>query len=74
MRNRDLMVTYKSTSIFDRVPDALDLAKREPKMLARWTDDLYGIIRAAKKGKNLHSVALLCELATLYCGPRLTRF
>ncbi|EQA4280735.1 isoleucine--tRNA ligase [Cronobacter dublinensis] len=30
-----------------------DLAKREPGMLARWTDDdLYGIIRAAKKGKK----------------------
>ncbi|MEA8500746.1 class I tRNA ligase family protein, partial [Salmonella enterica subsp. enterica serovar Muenster] len=29
------------------------LAKREPGMLARWTDDdLYGIIRAAKKGKK----------------------
>lgn len=30
-----------------------DLAKREPGMLARWTDDdLYGIIRAAKKAKT----------------------
>ncbi|STM08333.1 isoleucyl-tRNA synthetase [Escherichia coli] len=30
-----------------------DFAKREPGMLARWTDDdLYGIIRAAKKGKK----------------------
>ncbi|HAZ74925.1 MAG TPA: isoleucine--tRNA ligase [Enterobacteriaceae bacterium] len=30
-----------------------DLAKREPGMLARWNDDdLYGIIRAAKKGKK----------------------
>ena len=28
-------------------------AKREPGMLARWTDDdLYGIIRAAKKAKT----------------------
>jgi isoleucyl-tRNA synthetase len=30
-----------------------DLAKREPGMLARWNDDdLYGIIRNAKKGKK----------------------
>ncbi|WP_455426862.1 isoleucine--tRNA ligase [Dryocola sp. LX212] len=30
-----------------------DLAKREPGMLARWNDDdLYGIIRTAKKGKK----------------------
>ncbi len=30
-----------------------DLAKREPGMLQRWyDDDLYGIIRAAKKGKK----------------------
>ena len=30
-----------------------DLAKREPGMLARWNgDDLYGIIRQAKKGKK----------------------
>jgi len=53
------MSDYKSTLNLPETgfPMRGDLAKREPGMLARWTDDdLYGIIRAAKKGKKiLHS-------------------
>ena len=47
------MSDYKSTLNLPETgfPMRGDLAKREPGMLARWTDDdLYGIIRAAKKG------------------------
>ena len=50
-----LMSDYKSTLNLPETgfPMRGDLAKREPGMLARWTDDdLYGIIRAAKKGKK----------------------
>ncbi len=46
------MSDYKSTLNLPETgfPMRGDLAKREPGMLARWTDDdLYGIIRAAKK-------------------------
>lgn len=49
------MSDYKSTLNLPETgfPMRGDLAKREPGMLARWTDDdLYGIIRAAKKGKK----------------------
>lgn len=54
-----------------------DLAKREPGMLARWTDDdLYGIIRAAKKGKkpSFCMMALLMRMAAFILVTRLTRF
>lgn len=49
------MSDYKSTLNLPETgfPMRGDLAKREPGMLARWSDDdLYGIIRAAKKGKK----------------------
>ena len=49
------MSDYKSTLNLPETgfPMRGDLAKREPGMLQRWTDDnLYGIIRAAKKGKK----------------------
>lgn len=49
------MSDYKSTLNLPETgfPMRGDLAKREPGMLARWTDDdLYGIIRAAKKAKT----------------------
>ncbi|MBS1205507.1 MAG: ileS [Proteobacteria bacterium] len=49
------MSDYKSTLNLPETgfPMRGDLAKREPGMLARWTDDdLYGIIRTAKKGKK----------------------
>ncbi len=49
------MSDYKSTLNLPETgfPMRGDLAKREPGMLARWTDDnLYGIIRNAKKGKK----------------------
>ncbi|SFN18620.1 Isoleucyl-tRNA synthetase [Izhakiella capsodis] len=49
------MSDYKSTLNLPETgfPMRGDLAKREPGMLQRWSDDnLYGIIRAAKKGKK----------------------
>lgn len=49
------MSDYKSTLNLPETgfPMRGDLAKREPGMLQRWTDDnLYGLIRAAKKGKK----------------------
>ncbi|HKS33525.1 MAG TPA: isoleucine--tRNA ligase [Enterobacteriaceae bacterium] len=49
------MSDYKSTLNLPETgfPMRGDLAKREPGMLARWNDDdLYGVIRAAKKGKK----------------------
>lgn len=49
------MSDYKSTLNLPETgfPMRGDLAKREPAMLQRWYDDnLYGIIRAAKKGKK----------------------
>ncbi|PWW09037.1 isoleucine--tRNA ligase [Mangrovibacter plantisponsor] len=49
------MSDYKSTLNLPETgfPMRGDLAKREPGMLARWTDDgLYGLIRDAKKGKK----------------------
>ncbi|WNN49147.1 isoleucine--tRNA ligase [Siccibacter colletis] len=49
------MSDYKSTLNLPETgfPMRGDLAKREPGMLARWNDDdLYGIIRNAKKGKK----------------------
>ncbi len=49
------MSDYKSTLNLPETgfPMRGDLAKREPGMLQRWTDDnLYGAIRAAKKGKK----------------------
>jgi isoleucyl-tRNA synthetase len=62
----NLMSDYKSTLNLPETgfPMRGDLAKREPGMLARWTDDdLYGIIRAAKKAKkpSFCMMALLCE-------------
>lgn len=49
------MSDFKSTLNLPKTgfPMRGDLAKREPGMLARWNDDdLYGIIRNAKKGKK----------------------
>ncbi|ERK14174.1 isoleucine--tRNA ligase [Serratia fonticola] len=49
------MSDYKNTLNLPETgfPMRGDLAKREPGMLARWYEqDLYGIIRAAKKGKK----------------------
>ncbi|HBV38232.1 MAG TPA: isoleucine--tRNA ligase, partial [Erwinia sp.] len=49
------MSDYKSTLNLPETgfPMRGDLAKREPGMLQRWYDDnLYGIIREAKKGKK----------------------
>lgn len=49
------MSDYKSTLNLPETgfPMRGDLARREPGMLARWNDDdLYGLIRAAKKGKK----------------------
>ncbi|MGC1027704.1 isoleucine--tRNA ligase [Pantoea agglomerans] len=49
------MSDYKSTLNLPETgfPMRGDLAKREPGMLQRWyADNLYGIIREAKKGKN----------------------
>ncbi|WP_294912226.1 isoleucine--tRNA ligase [Tatumella sp. UBA2305] len=49
------MSDYKSTLNLPETgfPMRGDLAKREPAMLQRWTDDnLYEVIRAAKKGKK----------------------
>ncbi len=49
------MSDYKSTLNLPETgfPMRGDLAKREPAMLQRWTtDNLYGAIRAAKKGKK----------------------
>ncbi|CRH28101.1 Isoleucine--tRNA ligase {ECO:0000255/HAMAP-Rule:MF_02002} [Pantoea ananatis] len=50
-----MMSDYKSTLNLPETgfPMRGDLAKREPGMLQRWYDDnLYGIIREAKKGKK----------------------
>ncbi|KAB8306147.1 isoleucine--tRNA ligase [Erwinia endophytica] len=50
------MSDYKSTLNLPETgfPMRGDLAKREPGMLQRWyADNLYGIIRAAKKGKKI---------------------
>lgn len=64
----NLMSDYKSTLNLPETgfPMRGDLAKREPGMLARWTDDdLYGIIRAAKKAKkpSFCMMALLMRMA-----------
>lgn len=73
------MSDYKSTLNLPETgfPMRGDLAKREPGMLARWTDDdLYGIIHAAKKGKKtfiLHD-GLLMRMAAFILVTRLTRF
>lgn len=73
------MSDYKSTLNLPETgfPMRGDLAKREPGMLARWTDDdLYGIIRAAKKGKKtfiLHD-GLHMRMAAFILVTQLTRF
>lgn len=49
------MSDYKNTLNLPETgfPMRGDLAKREPGMLARWYEqDLYGIIRAAKRARN----------------------
>lgn len=49
------MSDYKSTLNLPETgfPMRGDLAKREPAMLARWhNDDVYGLVRAAKRGKK----------------------
>lgn len=56
------MSDYKSTLNLPETgfPMRGDLAKREPGMLARWTDDdLYGIIRAAKKRQKKPSFCMM---------------
>lgn len=53
----NLMSDYKNTLNLPETgfPMRGDLAKREPGMLQRWYEqDLYGIIRTAKRAKNLH--------------------
>ncbi len=73
------MSDYKSTLNLPETgfPMRGDLAKREPGMLQRWYDDnLYGIIRAAKKGKKPLSctMALLMRTAAFILVTQLTRF
>ncbi|ESH57446.1 isoleucyl-tRNA synthetase [Salmonella enterica subsp. enterica serovar Choleraesuis str. 0006] len=75
----NLMSDYKSTLNLPETgfPMRGDLAKREPGMLARWTDDdLYGIIRAAKKGKkpSFCMMALHMRMAAFILVTQLTRF
>ncbi|STU75646.1 isoleucyl-tRNA synthetase [Klebsiella pneumoniae] len=51
-----------------------DLAKREPGMLARWTDDdLYGIIRAAKKRQKKPSFCMMALLMRMAAFILVTR-
>ena len=54
------MSEYKKTLNLPKTGFAMraNLANREPNMLKQWTtDDLYGKIRAAKKGKKtLHKI------------------
>lgn len=70
----NLMSDYKSTLNLPETgfPMRGDLAKREPGMLARWTDDdLYGIIRAAKKAKpSFCMMALLMRMAAFILVTR----
>lgn len=74
----NLMSDYKSTLNLPETgfPMRGDLAKREPGMLARWTDDdLYGIIRAAKKAKpSFCMMALHMRMAAFILVTQLTRF
>ncbi|CTQ20148.1 Isoleucyl-tRNA synthetase domain protein [Klebsiella variicola] len=76
----NLMSDYKSTLNLPETgfPMRGDLAKREPGMLARWTDDdLYGIIRAEPKKAKKPSfcmMALLMRMAAFILVTRLTRF
>lgn len=61
------MSDYKNTLNLPETgfPMRGDLAKREPDMLKRWYEqDLYGIIRAAKKGKR----PLFCTMAPPYAN------
>ncbi|MFP1558097.1 class I tRNA ligase family protein [Escherichia coli] len=51
-----------------------DLAKREPGMLARWTDDdLYGIIRAARQTFILHDGPPYAN-GSIHIGHSVNRF
>ncbi len=72
------MSDYKSTLNLPETgfPMRGDLAKREPGMLARWTDDdLYGIIRAAKRQKHSFCMmALHMRMAAFILVTQLTRF
>ncbi len=72
------MSDYKSTLNLPETgfPMRGDLAKREPGMLARWTDDdLYGIIRAAKRQKpSFCMMALHMRMAAFILVTQLTRF
>lgn len=73
------MSDYKSTLNLPETgfPMRGDLAKREPGMLQRWYDDnLYGIIRNAKKGKKPLSctMALPMQTAAFILVTRSTRF
>lgn len=72
------MSDYKNTLNLPETgfPMRGDLAKREPDMLKRWYEqDLYGIIRAAKKGKDLYFARWpLMRTATFILVTLLTKF
>lgn len=73
------MSDYKNTLNLPETgfPMRGDLAKREPDMLKRWYEqDLYGIIRAAKKGKRplFCTMAPLMRTATFILVTLLTKF
>lgn len=73
------MSDYKSTLNLPETgfPMRGDLAKREPGMLARWTDDdLYGIIVRPKKAKkpSFCMMALHMRMAAFILVTQLTRF
>ena len=72
----NLMSDYKSTLNLPETgfPMRGDLAKREPGMLARWTDDdLYGIIRAAKKRQKKPSFCMMALLMRMAAFILVTR-
>ncbi len=63
------MSDHKSTPDLPETVGSMrgDLAKREPGMLARWTDDdLYGIIRATKRQNHSVMMALHAECAFIF--------
>lgn len=73
------MSDYKNTLNLPETgfPMRGDLAKREPDMLKRWYEqDLYGIVRTAKKGKRplFCTTALLMRTATFTLVTLLTKF
>ncbi len=74
----NLMSDYKNTLNLPETgfPMRGDLAKREPGMLQRWYEqDLYGIIRTAKRAKpSFCMTALRMRTAAFTLVTRLTRF